>query len=108
MRKDSLARQSTTPSSDRGAAHGVKWFHYIEIGRVKQTRLASLIESLANVFVGYGVAVVSQIIVFPFFGLYTPLKENLEIGLIFTIVSIIRSFTLRRAFEFLRVHKWLR
>ena len=62
----------------------------------------SLVESLANVAVGYGIAVLTQIAVFPFFGLHVSLADNLVMGAVFTIVSIARSFTLRRVFEELR------
>ena len=66
---------------------------------MKQSRLMSLVESVANVIVGYGVAVVTQILIFPIFGLHTTLAQNLKMGAIFTIVSIARSFALRRVFE---------
>ena len=69
---------------------------------MKQSRAMSLVESLANVFVGYGVAVLTQLLVFPLFGLHTTLAENLTIGAIFTVVSIARSYVLRRLFERLR------
>jgi len=62
----------------------------------------SLLESVANVVVGYGVAVVAQIVVFPLFGLEVTLSQNLQIGLVFTGVSLVRSYLLRRAFETLR------
>ena len=65
----------------------------------------SLIESLANVLVGYGVAVITQMAVFPLFGLAVTVTENLLIGLIFTAVSIVRSYALRRGFEALRVRQ---
>jgi hypothetical protein len=71
---------------------------------VKQSRLMSFVEALANVAVGYGVAVVTQILIFPVFGLHTTLAQNLSMGGIFTGVSIIRSFLLRRAFEGLRAN----
>ena len=70
---------------------------------MKQSRLMSLVESVANVIVGYGVAVVTQILIFPIFGLHTTLVQNLQMGLIFTGVSIFRSFILRRLFEAIRV-----
>jgi hypothetical protein len=53
--------------------------------------------------VGYGVAVVTQILIFPVFGLHTTLAQNLKMGAVFTVVSIARSFALRRLFERLRV-----
>ena len=70
---------------------------------MKQTRLMSLIEAVTNVIVGYGVAVVAQILVFPVFGLHTTLAQNLKMGAIFTVVSIARSFALRRVFEAIRI-----
>ncbi|MEL0436698.1 DUF7220 family protein [Phycobacter sp. K97] len=72
---------------------------------MKQSRLMSLAEAVANVIVGYGVAVVTQILIFPIFGLHTTLAQNLQMGLLFTGVSIIRSFVLRRLFEAIRVAK---
>jgi hypothetical protein len=73
---------------------------------MKQSRAMSLVESVANVIVGYGVAVVTQIFVFPWFGLHTTLAQNLKMGLIFTGVSIFRSFILRRLFEAIRVRNF--
>lgn len=69
---------------------------------MKQSRAMSLVESLANVAVGYGLAVITQMLVFPLFGLHTTMAENLTIGVIFTMVSIARSYVLRRIFERLR------
>ena len=70
---------------------------------MKQSRLMSLIEAITNVIVGYGVAVVTQILIFPVFGLQTTLGQNLAMGGVFTIVSLARSFLLRRLFEAIRV-----
>jgi hypothetical protein len=70
---------------------------------MKQSRVMSLVESVANVVVGYGVAVVTQILIFPIFGLHTTLAQNLKLGLVFTIVSIGRSYALRRFFEAIRM-----
>jgi len=72
---------------------------------MKQTRLMSLIEAVANVLVGYGVAVIAQILVFPVFGLQTTLVQNLKMGLIFSGISLARSFILRRLFEAVRVRE---
>lgn len=66
---------------------------------MKQSRWMSLLEAVTNVLVGYGVAVATQWLVFPLFGLHATLQENLLIGLIFTAVSLVRSYVLRRVFE---------
>ena len=70
---------------------------------VKQTRLMSLVEAIANVLVGYGIAVLTQLIVFPWFGLPAHIDDALALGAIFTGVSIARSFALRRLFEAVRI-----
>ena len=56
-------------------------------------------KSVANAVVGYGGAVVTQVLIFPIFGLHTTLAQNLKLGLAFTAVSIGRSYALRRLFE---------
>lgn len=68
-----------------------------------QSRVMSGIEAVANVVVGYGVAVVTQILIFPIFGLHTSLAQNLKMGAVFTVVSIARSFAWRRVFEAIRL-----
>jgi hypothetical protein len=63
----------------------------------------SLVEALINVAVGFGLAVLTQMMIFPLFGLGVSLVQNLQIGAIFTAVSILRSYALRRLFEWIRV-----
>ena len=70
---------------------------------MKQSRTMSLAEAVANVAVGYGVAVVTQILIFPMFELHSTLAQNLKIGALFTAISLVRSFTLRRLFEAMRL-----
>ena len=69
---------------------------------MRQSRLMSLVEAVANVVVGYGVAVVVQIILVPVFGLEVTVRQNLVMGLVFTAVSVVRSYLLRRIFESVR------
>ena len=59
----------------------------------------SLIEALTNVAVGYAIAVLTQVLVFPLFGLEASLGENLAIGAIFSLVSLASGYVLRRVFE---------
>jgi hypothetical protein len=54
------------------------------------------------VVVGYGVAVATQVLIFPAFGVHVTLAQNLMISAAFTVISICRSFTLRRVFEAIR------
>lgn len=71
----------------------------------KQSRAMSLVEATANVVAGYVVAVLTQFWIFPMFGLVVSAADNLVIGGIFTAVSIVRSFTLRRLFEGVRARR---
>lgn len=56
-------------------------------------------ESITNVLVGYGVALSSQLVIFPMFGMSVSLIDNIQIGIWFTIISLIRSYILRRIFN---------
>lgn len=64
-----------------------------------QPRIHSAFESVANVAVGYVVALATQLAVFPLFGISVSVQENLAISLIFTVVSLARSYVLRRIFN---------
>ncbi len=63
-----------------------------------QSKTHSIIESVVNVLIGYFVALASQLIIFPMFGIYATIKDNMFIGLWFTVISIARSYILRRVF----------
>lgn len=67
-----------------------------------QSRAMSLVEAAANVVVGYVLAIGTQVVVFPLFGLDAALGEHLAIGLAFLGVSLVRGYLLRRLFERLR------
>ena len=71
---------------------------------MSQSRKHSMLEALVNVLIGYGVALLSQLMVFPLFGIHVTLQDNIKIGLVFTVVSIARSYTLRRVFN--RLHRY--
>jgi hypothetical protein len=64
-----------------------------------QTRIQSLIESIANILIGYTVAIASQLIVFPLFDINIPLSDNMLIGAYFTVISLVRSYIVRRYFN---------
>lgn len=63
----------------------------------------SALEAATNVVVGFAFALVTQFTVFPMLGLAVSVTNNLILGGIFTVVSMVRSFTLRRMFEALRL-----
>lgn len=66
---------------------------------VTQTRLGSLIEAFMNVLIGFGINFCANLVILPLFG-YTPsLMDNFQIGLLYTVVSIARSYAIRRWFN---------
>lgn len=67
-----------------------------------QSRRMSMAEAAANVVIGYGIAVATQVVVFPVFGIQISLADDLMIGLAFLVVSLARSYVLRRMFERIR------
>jgi hypothetical protein len=71
-----------------------------------QSRAMSFIEAATNVVVGYVLAIVTQIVVFPLFGLEAALGEHLAIGLAFVGVSLARGYLLRRLFETIRMRSF--
>ena len=71
----------------------------LSVARGRQSRLMSLVEAVTNVVVGYGAAVATQLLVFPMFGLRASLRDNIGIAAVFTMVSLGRSYGVRRAFE---------
>ena len=68
----------------------------------------SLVEAVTNVAVGYAIAVLAQMLVFPLFGLTVVFVDHLLIGAAFTVISIARAFALRRLFEAVRVRGGIR
>ena len=70
---------------------------------MKQSRVMSMVEAVANVTIGFGVALGTQIVVFPLFGIEVGPGPHLALGGIFTVVSLVRSYALRRLFEHIRV-----
>lgn len=68
------------------------------MSREQQSRLHSLLESWANIAVGYVVALASQLLIFPLFDIHIPFTDNLMIGAWFTSISLVRSYTIRRWF----------
>jgi hypothetical protein len=70
---------------------------------VKQSRKMSVIEAVANVVVGFVLAIATQAVLYPMVGIPVSGALNALIAIVFTFVSITRSYVLRRVFEAIRV-----
>lgn len=64
-----------------------------------QSRVGSAIEAVANVAVGYAINVAANLLVLPLFGLHPSVGAAAGMGLVFTVISLARSYTLRRLFN---------
>ena len=71
-----------------------------------QSRRLSLVEAATTVIVGYILAILTQMLVFPLFGIQAALSEQLAIGIAFVGVSLVRGYVLRRMFERLGKRFW--
>lgn len=66
---------------------------------MSQSRRASVIEAVVNVLIGYWVAVAAQAAIFPLFGFSASTSQHMAIAGLFTVVSLVRSYLLRRVFN---------
>lgn len=64
-----------------------------------QSKRESLVEAVLGTFIGLLASLVAQYLVFPYFGFHAPLSVHLWILFWFTVLSVVRSYFVRRAFE---------
>jgi len=72
---------------------------------MKQSRLMSWLESLINIAVGFGISLAAQMFFLPLLGVAIDFHQNLFFALIMTVISLLRSFLLRRLFEALHIRR---
>jgi len=66
---------------------------------MSQSRKHSMLEAIINVVVGFSINFLLNMLVFPLFGWEISAAQNIALGVIYTLISIVRSYTLRRAFN---------
>jgi hypothetical protein len=64
-----------------------------------QTRLGSLIEAIINVIIGFAINYAANMLIFPLFGFHITPGANFLMGCIYTVISVVRSYTIRRWFN---------
>lgn len=69
-----------------------------------QTRLGSFIEACINVAIGFSINFVANLLILPLIGFHISVSQNLFIGVLYTVISVCRSYVIRRWFN-ARVHK---
>ena len=68
-----------------------------------QSRLGSLIEACINVLIGFAINFVANLVILPLIGFHISLGQNLFIGVLYTVISVARSYAVRRWFN-ARIH----
>ena len=66
---------------------------------MSQTKTASLIEALTNIFIGFSINYTANLIILPLFGFAVTYSSAFGIVIIFTMISLVRSYVLRRWFN---------
>ncbi len=66
---------------------------------IGQPKKHSAFEAIINIFIGYWIGFLAQIIVFPFYDIKISFMQNITMSIIFTIISLIRSYAIRRIFN---------
>jgi hypothetical protein len=64
-----------------------------------QSKIDSILESITNVMVGFSINFIANLLIFPIFGWSISISQNMILGAIYTIISLLRSYCLRRAFN---------
>lgn len=62
----------------------------------RQTRTESLLEAVVNVLIGYWINFAANFLVLPMFGMHPTLSQVFWIGVVFTVISVVRSYVIRR------------
>ena len=65
----------------------------------EEKKMNDVFESVIDVGSGFILAVLIQLLIFPLFDLHPTIFENIQIALIFTVVSMTRSALWRRFFR---------
>ena len=66
---------------------------------INQSSLSSAIEAIMNVIIGLGINIAANFVILPLVGLDITLSQNLFIGVLYTVVSLVRSYAIRRWFN---------
>lgn len=64
-----------------------------------QSRLGSFVESMVNIVIGFSINWVANILILPLFGFQVTGTQAFNMGLIFTAISVARSYAIRRWFN---------
>ena len=66
----------------------------------------TLLETVIDIGSGFLLAVLIQILIFPYFDLHPTIFESIEIAVIFTVLSMVRSWLWRMFFKCREMNEW--
>ena len=68
-----------------------------------QSRKMSIVEASFATATSYCVAIGSQLVIYPYFGIQITLAQNFGLAGAFTLISLVRGYMVRRAFNYLHM-----
>jgi hypothetical protein len=66
---------------------------------MSQSKRSSFVEAVINTAVGYVIAFCGQLVIYPAYGATFSLLDNIQIGVWFMLLSLARSYVIRRWFN---------
>jgi len=61
-----------------------------------QSKQRSFVEAWINIAIGFGINFVANMVVFPSMGYKLTVHDGLVVGVIFTLISLVRQYIIRR------------
>ncbi len=66
---------------------------------MSQSKKGSMIEAVIGSVIAFTISMLAQAVIYPLYGVYFTFLENFSLTMIFTVISIIRSYFVRRMFN---------
>jgi hypothetical protein len=82
----------------------VAWFTWrtysaADSGTGPQSKRASLIEAWTNIVIGFSINYAANLVLLPLVGAQLTMSNNFWLGWIYTLVSVVRQYAIRRSFN---------
>ncbi len=74
---------------------------------MSQSQRGSIREAWFNTLIGFGINYCANLLIFPLFGMHISPANNLLLGVLYTLISVARSYCVRRTCNRMR-ESWFR
>jgi O-antigen/teichoic acid export membrane protein len=78
---------------------GRAWFQAETTGLLRQTRRQAMLEAWTNIVIGFSINACLNLLLLPLIGAHISGGQNFWLGTIYTAVSLVRSYVIRRYCE---------